>query len=172
MNSSEVEHVNEHEQRELSTDEGAAAPSSHTRIIALHLMPNVAYSDVVNVKGTTLNSSEVEHVNEHEQRELSTDEGAAAPSSHSRIIALHLMPNVAYNFEDAKRRIMPLFERPYNTKEENDLRLALRLDLKATNMNQSVLYLGTAVFPFFWGDQGFYNTPPFTIKAFTIHVTK
>ncbi|KAM3717675.1 MutS protein [Dirofilaria immitis] len=50
------------------------------------------------------------------------------------MIALHLMPSVAYNFEDAKKRILPLFESMNSTKEENNLRLAFRLDLTATNM--------------------------------------
>uniref|UniRef100_A0A1I7VHT6 MUTSd domain-containing protein n=1 Tax=Loa loa TaxID=7209 RepID=A0A1I7VHT6_LOALO len=50
------------------------------------------------------------------------------------IIALHLMPNIAYNFEDAKKRILPLFESLNLTKEENNLRLAFRIDLTATNM--------------------------------------
>ncbi|KAL3985011.1 MutS domain V family protein [Acanthocheilonema viteae] len=50
------------------------------------------------------------------------------------IIALHLMPAVAYNFEDAKKRILPLFESFGSTKEENNLRLAFRLNLTAMNM--------------------------------------
>ncbi|CAG9538643.1 unnamed protein product [Cercopithifilaria johnstoni] len=53
------------------------------------------------------------------------------------IIALHLMPAVAYNFEDAKKRILPLFESFNSTEEENNLRLAFRLDLTATNMISS-----------------------------------
>nr|CDQ04606.1 BMA-MSH-5, isoform c [Brugia malayi] len=50
------------------------------------------------------------------------------------LIALHLMPSVAYNFEDAKKRISSLFESLNLTEEENHLRLAFRVDLTATNM--------------------------------------
>uniref|UniRef100_A0A915PN94 DNA mismatch repair proteins mutS family domain-containing protein n=1 Tax=Setaria digitata TaxID=48799 RepID=A0A915PN94_9BILA len=64
----------------------------------------------------------------------SDDENDEEAPSARRITALHLMPNIAYNFEDAKKRILPLFESTNSTEEENNLRLAFRLDLTATNM--------------------------------------
>uniref|UniRef100_A0A0R3S1D7 DNA_MISMATCH_REPAIR_2 domain-containing protein n=1 Tax=Elaeophora elaphi TaxID=1147741 RepID=A0A0R3S1D7_9BILA len=66
-------------------------------------------------------------------------DGSDEEAEERPIIALHLMPAIAYSevfsdFEDAKKRILSLFESSNFTKEENDLRLAFRLDLTATNM--------------------------------------
>ncbi|VDK87685.1 unnamed protein product [Litomosoides sigmodontis] len=80
-------------------------------------------------KETEDNVSSQAEGDQHEDTDESDKEANEGP-----IIALHLMPAVAYNFEDAKKRILPLFESLDSTKEENNLRLAFRLDLTATNM--------------------------------------
>uniref|UniRef100_A0A8R1XXU4 DNA_MISMATCH_REPAIR_2 domain-containing protein n=1 Tax=Onchocerca volvulus TaxID=6282 RepID=A0A8R1XXU4_ONCVO len=71
-----------------------------------------------------------ERINEQDDLVDESDEEEKAKS----ITALHLMPSVAYNFDDAKKRILPLFESINSTREENNLRLAFRVDLTATNM--------------------------------------
>ncbi|VDM08160.1 unnamed protein product [Wuchereria bancrofti] len=84
-------------------------------------------SDKQTEQNSAINEEEMDEKDENvDENEEETEERP--------LIALHLMPSVAYNFEDAKKRISFLFESLDLTNEENNLRLAFRVDLTATNM--------------------------------------
>uniref|UniRef100_A0A0M3IJ25 MUTSd domain-containing protein n=1 Tax=Ascaris lumbricoides TaxID=6252 RepID=A0A0M3IJ25_ASCLU len=88
-----------------------------------------------------------------------------------RLCALHLMPEVAYDFDGAKRRIAALFESIALNGEQNSLKLAFRIDITSTCMVRAfgalLKYLDAVRLGVEFED---YNvkTPIIRIKTFTI----
>ncbi|VDM42594.1 unnamed protein product [Toxocara canis] len=89
----------------------------------------------------------------------------------SRLCALHLMPEVAYNFEGAKTRIAALFESNSLNAEENAAKLAFRVDVTSTRMVRAfgalLKYLDAVRLGVEFEDYRV-KTPIVTVKMFTI----